>query len=68
MYPETLKDPNKIEVILRSLMDLREGSDFCHRIVTFGRETCTARAPSCDACPLSDLCLRKEKEALRWKK
>ena len=61
MYPETQKDPNKIEVILRSLMDLKEGSDFCHRIVTFGREVCTARSPSCESCPLSDLCLRFER-------
>ncbi len=37
-------------------------SDFCHRIVLFGREVCTARAPACTACPLSDLCPKgKEK-------
>ena len=45
MYPEKEKDPTKIEKILRELIDLKEGSDFCHRIVLFGRETCTARAP-----------------------
>ena len=56
MYPEKEKDPTKIEKILRELIDLKEGSDFCHRIVFFGRETCTARAPKCDACPLRDLC------------
>lgn len=61
MYPETLKDPTKIETVLRSLMDAREGSDFCHRIVTFGREICTARSPMCDACPLADLCLHNER-------
>ena len=61
MYPESQKDPTKIENILRSLMDLREGSDFCHRIVIFGREVCQARSPSCDDCPLSDLCERKRK-------
>ena len=62
MYPEKEKDPTKIEKILRELMDLKEGSDFCHRIVFFGRETCTARSPMCDSCPLSDLCLKREKE------
>ncbi len=37
-------------------------SDFCHRIVLFGREVCTARAPLCTSCPLSDLCPKhKEK-------
>ena len=56
MYPERLKDPYKIEMILRDLMDPALGSDFCHRIVNFGREICTARAPKCHECPLSDLC------------
>ncbi len=56
MYPVSLKDPVRIEKILRELMDVREGSDFCHRIVLFGREVCTARAPLCEGCPLRDLC------------
>ncbi len=63
MYPESLKDPTKIEMILCELIDPAEGSDFCHRIVNFGREVCTARSPRCDSCPLSDLCGRYEKEA-----
>ena len=62
MYPEKEKDPTKIEKILRELIDLKEGSDFCHRIVLFGRETCTARSPMCESCPLADLCLKREKE------
>ena len=56
MYPETLKDPNRIEKILTGLIDPEEGPDFCHRIVNFGREVCTARAPKCQECPLFDLC------------
>ena len=56
MYPESEKNPDKVEKILRSLLDLNEGSDFCHRIVFFGREVCTARSPSCDCCPLADVC------------
>lgn len=62
MYPEKQKDPTKIEKILRELMDLKEGSDFCHRIVFFGREVCSARNPGCESCPLADLCLKREKE------
>jgi endonuclease-3 len=62
MYPEKEKDPTKIEKILRDLIDLKEGSDFCHRIVLFGREICTARSPMCQNCPLCDLCLKREKE------
>lgn len=61
MYPESLRDATKIERILRELMDLKEGSDFCHRIVIFGREICTARSPRCESCPLADLCERKMK-------
>ena len=63
MYPEKEKDPTKIEKILRELIDLKEGSDFCHRIVFFGRETCTARSPRCNGCPLADLCEKSKRSA-----
>lgn len=65
MYPESEKNPEKIEKILRELIDEREGSDFCHRIVFFGREVCSARSPSCDACPLSDLCEKRIKSQVK---
>jgi len=58
MYPEELRDPNKIENIIRDLMDAKRGADFCHRIVIFGREVCSARAPGCDRCPIAHLCER----------
>lgn len=56
MYPTTLKDPTKVERILVKLVEPREQSDFCHRIVQFGRDFCTARAPRCEVCPLGALC------------
>ena len=56
MYPESLKDPFKIEKILTEIIEYGEGSDFCHRIVWFGRETCIARSPKCENCPLAELC------------
>ena len=62
MYPESEKSPEKIEKILRELLPVGHGSDFCHRIVLFGREICTARSPRCEECPLSDLCLKHRKE------
>lgn len=62
MYPESEKDPTKIEGILRGLIDMKEGSDFCHRIVFFGREVCTARSPACHSCPMKDLCHKYERE------
>jgi len=61
MYPEDEKDPNKIEMILRELIDLREGSDFCHRIVNFGRQICLARTPKCEICPLFELCAHNKR-------
>ncbi len=62
MYPESEKDPTNIERILRGLMNPSEGSDFCHRIVIFGREVCTARSPKCEGCPLSSVCRKYERE------
>ncbi|MBQ7389611.1 MAG: endonuclease III [Clostridia bacterium] len=56
MYREDLRDPEKIEKILLELLPYGEGSDFCHRIVNFGREVCSARSPKCSECPVSDLC------------
>lgn len=56
MYPTTLKDPTKVERILVKIVEPAEQSDFCHRIVQFGRDFCMARAPRCEACPLAELC------------
>ena len=61
MYDTKLKDPTKVEMIMRELVEPAEQSDFCHRIVQFGRDTCTARSPKCDGCPLRELCTYKGK-------
>ena len=50
------KEPEKVEKQLRSILPPEESSDFCHRIVLFGREVCTARAPKCSQCPLAMFC------------
>ena len=50
------KEPEKVEKQLRKLLPPEESSDFCHRIVWFGREVCTARNPKCESCPLSLYC------------
>ena len=50
------KEPEKVEKQLRAILPPEESSDFCHRIVFFGREYCSARAPRCESCPLFDLC------------
>lgn len=49
-------DPARVEEDLRKVLDPAGSGDFCHRLVVFGREICTARAPKCGACPLADLC------------
>lgn len=50
------KDPQKVETQLRAVLPPEESSDFCHRIVLFGRDICTARNPKCGKCPLAPLC------------
>ena len=55
-YPTELTDPWKVEQILDPLIPKEEQSDFCHRIVLFGREICAARSPACGECPLAQLC------------
>ena len=50
------KEPEKVERQLRAILPPEESNDFCHRIVLFGREICTARKPKCDECPLAVHC------------
>ncbi len=50
------REPEKVETQLRAILPPEESSDFCHRIVLFGREVCTARGPKCAQCPLALWC------------
>ena len=50
------KDPEKVERQLRKILPPDKSSDFCHRIVLFGRDICTARSPKCGECPLAIYC------------
>lgn len=50
------REPEKVERQLRAVLPPEESSDFCHRIVLFGREICTARSPKCGKCPLAIYC------------
>ena len=50
------KEPEKVEQQLRKILPPEESSDFCHRIVLYGREVCTARNPRCQSCPLAMFC------------
>ena len=50
------KEPEKVERDLRPLVPPERSSDFCHRIVQFGRDTCTARKPKCAECRMQEIC------------
>ena len=54
--------PVKVESQLRAILPPEESNDFCHRLVLFGRDTCSARSPKCETCPLSDICKNKAKK------
>jgi len=50
------KDPVKIEFDLMKIIPRKEWSDFCLRLIFFGRETCSARKPKCPTCPIAKSC------------
>lgn len=50
------KEPAKVEKDLLKVIPPEVSSHFCHRIVQFGRDICTARSPKCGICPLSGFC------------
>lgn len=52
-YPADMRDPVKTERIMSGLIEPGEQSDFCHRLVLFGRDVCRARDPACGECPLA---------------
>ena len=57
------KEPEKVEQQLRAILPPEESSNFCHRIVLFGRDCCTARNPRCGECPLTMFCKEYNPEA-----
>ncbi len=51
-----LKEPGKIETVLRETLPPSKASDFCHRMVLHGRAVCPARKPLCENCCIKHLC------------
>lgn len=49
-------DPKKVEFTLDPLVPKELQSDFCHRLVQYGRDICIARRPMCGECVLKDIC------------
>lgn len=57
LVPKTCgKDPYKVELALKKVIQPEEQASLCHRLVHFGRDICTARSPQCGMCPLKELC------------
>ena len=49
-------DPVVIEQDLMKLLPRERWTEFAHRLIYHGRETCIARKPLCEVCVLNDLC------------
>lgn len=56
------KDPYKVELQLKEILPPEKSNDFCHRLVNFGRDVCTARSPKCGECPLRGVCEDKQEK------
>ena len=48
------KDPLRTEKALDAVVEPSEQSAFCHRLVMFGRDVCTARSPKCGECAMRE--------------
>ena len=53
------KDPQKIEMLLRKIVEPKISLKFCHFMVSHGRAVCKARGAMCENCVVSDLCSKK---------
>ncbi|MCR5122784.1 MAG: endonuclease III [Ruminococcus sp.] len=56
----TSKDPLKTENELRELLAPEKSSNFCHRLVMFGRDVCKAQKPRCEECILAGICVNNQ--------
>ena len=57
------KDPFKIEMILQKKIDKKDWSNFCHCVVSHGRNVCFSRSPKCNICCIKEYCeFFKEKQ------
>ncbi|MCQ2406700.1 MAG: endonuclease III, partial [Oscillospiraceae bacterium] len=53
---DNMKEPEKIEKLLRPILPPEKSSDFCHRLVLHGRAVCSARSPKCEICRCREFC------------
>ncbi len=50
------KDPNKVELKLKSIFDEKDWSRLHFQMVLFGRYKCKAIKPDCQGCPFQKIC------------
>lgn len=50
------KDPKKVELELKKIIEPEKSNDFCHRAVLHGRAACVARKPKCEICCMAQWC------------
>ena len=55
------KDPKKVELELKKILDPEESNDCCHRTVLHGRAVCVARRPACEKCCMREYCKSAKK-------
>lgn len=55
------KDPKKVEIELKKIIEPEKSNDFCHRCVLHGRAVCIARRPKCGECCMKDYCKNAKK-------
>lgn len=53
-----IKNPEKIEKILKEVLPESESNNFCHRLVLHGRAVCKAGRPMCESCCMKDFCAK----------
>ena len=58
---DNMKEPEKIERKLRTILPPEKSNDFCHRMVLHGRAVCKAQKPMCEQCCIRDLCVTGSK-------
>lgn len=49
-------DPTKVEFELMEILPKEKWTNFCHRLVFFGRDCCKSQKPGCSSCILQDVC------------
>lgn len=55
------KDPKKVELELKKIIEPEKSNDFCHRCVLHGRAVCVARRPKCEECCMKEYCKSAKK-------